>query len=529
MKRILILFILIIPLIFVGCSLDDIDPIVYKEDSKYKDDLNKKNIDYDVEKISLSKSYQNIEPNIEIIKKDMNLKLLVSLGLIESSGIDVKEIKQIDNEINIHIENQKDFRKSEILNPQILIDFKNLKSKNISDLKFNIISENYENIDIKLGINEVIDKVNSSFNLSVSNFPDVNIVKRSDKLLWDISYKNIFDKYNIKNPIINLSILVDANSGDIIKSSKDLISSYIDEGEILNYINDNSILYTKTINNSKDDNIINELLTFDVNTNEIQTIYKSKKDIRSVIPNSTVDYISILESDKEDNEICILETNNNKAYKVSLDKDIKPRTISWKNNEELYIVDNKEESSNIYSYNIKENDYNLEFNLDENIVDLKVEGKFLLLTEQDADSDDLNIYLRKNGKYVFNDSGFKPTILPDGKLFYLQNDKENHTNKFKIYDLNTNKTYANVDLNVSNYFVLEDNNIVLIEKNDSDNQYTLYKYNITEKNYKFITNIKNDNVFYNKDKELLYLDHMAPFEINESQIIYSIDLKKIKD
>jgi len=524
MKRILLSLTIIFTLLLLGC---DINPIIHNRTntSQKNSDID---IDYEVEKISMSKSYQHINPKIEVIKKDMNSKVLVSLGLMNSSGIDVTQIKKINEEINIHIKNQKKIRKSQIVNPQVLIDLKDIKYKDIENLNFNIINENYEPIRLKLGINEIIDKVNSNFNLSVNDFPDVNIISTSDQLLWDISYNNTFDKANINNPIINLSVLVDADTGDIVDSSKETISSFIDEGEILDYISDKFILYKKTKENKENKNIKSNLCIFDIDNNNTEIIYKSKADIQSAVPNSNFSYIGVLESNEENNEVYIVETNNKKAYKTSLNSNINPSIIRWKNNKELYIVDSKEESSNIYTYNIENNDFDLVSKVDKNIVDLKILNNSIFITEKKIDSDNLKFHLKSNwDETIFNDYGFKPNYINNNQIAYLKLDEESHNNRFEIYDLKEEKVYDSVDLNISHYFTLSNGNIILIEKNDSDNKYTMYKYNINEKSQELIATINNDNVYYNKNKGLLYIDHKAPFGSKKSQIIYSIDLDQL--
>lgn len=525
MKRILLFIIIILPLSTFGCNLEDNS----SGNLKYNSEVD---LDYKIEKITLSESYQNIEPNIEIINKDFNSKVLISLGLIKSSGVDIDKINKIEDEINIHIKNKTQFLKSKIVTPQILLELKDIDYKDMENYKFNIINDNYSPIDIKLSANEIIDRINSNFNISVMNFPDINIINKSDQILWEISYENIFDRDSLTTPIINFSVLVDANNGEIIESSKDLISSFIDEGEILNYVPNNLILYKKTENNIEedDDNLNSNLWSFDINNQKKEMIYKSNSNIKSAIPNSNTSNIAVLESNSKDSEIHIIETDSNKAYKISLNKNINPSTIYWKNNEELYIVDNSERSSNIYTYYMDKNDLDLSFKIDKNIIDLKFENNSLILTEKDPDSEDFKIHFQyEKDKSRFNDYGFKPFYINENKISYLKLNKDNHTNNLNIYDIEKDKVSDSIDLNISNYFPLDDENIILIEKNDSDNKYTLYQYNLKEKSNEFITNIKSDSVFYNEEQELLYVDHNIPFESDKSEIIYSIDLSKINN
>lgn len=532
MKRIFLLLIIILPLSIVGCSLEDSYPISYKEKTNNTNKSVEK-LDYKIENISLSQGYQNIEPGVEIINKDFTSKLLVSVGLVNSSGIDISEINRFEDQINIHIKNKGGFLKSQVVTPQILLELKDIDYKELENYKINIVNKNYSPIDIKFGVNEIIEKINSQFNISVVNFPSVNIINKSGEILWDISYENIFDKSNITSPVINLSVLVDADKGKVVESSKDLISSFIDEGEILYSIPNHLLIYKKIDYASKEGKGLNSnLWTFNINNGEREKIYKSKSDIQSVFPNSKFSNLAVLESTSENNEIYIIETKTNKAYKASINKNINPSLIQWKNNKELYIVDSREESSNIYIYNTKDNNYDFLFKLDKNIVDLKVENDVLILTEKENHSDNLKIHLQDNvGKFKskFSDYGFQPYYINNSLISYLKSNENDNSNSLNIYDIEKEKIYDSIDLNISNYFPIDNDEIILIEKNDSDNKYTLYQYKLEEKSYQAITSIKSDSVFYNKDKDLLYVDHTIPFESKRSQIIYSIDLSKINN
>src|SRR5699024_11975303 len=119
---------------------------------------------------------------------------------------------------------------------------------------------------------------------------------------------------NKKNyPIINLSVLVDEDNEDIVDSSKETISSFINEGEILDYISDKFILYKKTKENKENKNIKSNSCIFDIDNNNTEIIYKSKADIQSAVPNSNFSYIGVLESNEENNEVYIVETKIGRA------------------------------------------------------------------------------------------------------------------------------------------------------------------------------------------------------------------------
>ncbi len=56
----------------------------------------KKNLVSNWKLIVLSKGFQSTDPNVEILKKNNNLKLLASLGIVESSGVTIDKITKLD-------------------------------------------------------------------------------------------------------------------------------------------------------------------------------------------------------------------------------------------------------------------------------------------------------------------------------------------------------------------------------------------------------------------------------------------------
>src|SRR5690606_26009377 len=129
--------------------------------------------------------------------------------------------------------------------PQIILDLKNTKLTNFEDIKFNIVNENFEPISFKLELNDAINKVKSDFNVTANTVPEINLSNIDGRFIWNIVYNSIFDKDNPETPLVNLSVELDANSAEIIQSKKGFISSYIDEGHVLDYIMDKYILYRK--------------------------------------------------------------------------------------------------------------------------------------------------------------------------------------------------------------------------------------------------------------------------------------------
>jgi hypothetical protein len=142
MKHILsIILILFVAISLVGCKIDDL-PFLNRDTQVSVEDTELK---YKIDKVILSKGYQAIKPSVEVVKKNNDVKLLVSVGLIETSGVKVDQIVKKGNIINIHVLNELEEDNVQLAIPQIFIELVNAKAINLDDIKFNIINDNFSN------------------------------------------------------------------------------------------------------------------------------------------------------------------------------------------------------------------------------------------------------------------------------------------------------------------------------------------------------------------------------------------------
>ena len=240
MKKILFLLIIVLfTSLLNGCNSVDKKPFNIME-KRHEEKLS-----FRIENIVLSKGFQSTDPNVEILKKNNNLKLLASLGIVESSGVTIDKITKLDNNINIYINRLLDEGKVQLAIPQVMIEIQEPIVEKLESLNFNIINQNYEPIYLKFNKKQILNNIYSQFKISSNTIPTVTLTKPKDTIIWNISFQNIYDKENYKSPLINFNVKVDALTGEIIDSKKDNISSYIDDGHLLDYIPSNHILYKK--------------------------------------------------------------------------------------------------------------------------------------------------------------------------------------------------------------------------------------------------------------------------------------------
>ena len=507
----------------VGCRAGDV-PLLKKDTQTIVKD---EDIKYKIEKVILSKGFQSIEPNVEVVKKGNETHLIVSAGLLESSGISIDKIVNKNNIVNIHILNELDDEKDQLAVPQIIINIKNVKSLNLDELKFNIVNENYKPISIKLGLNDVITKVKSDFKVSTNSAPIINLSNINDKIIWKITYNSILDRDNPETPLVNLSVELDANSGEIIKSTKSFISSFIDEGKILDYVMDRYILYYKT--DVENDNYTETVWYFDIKNNIKSIVYYSNVKITSAAFSPDYKNISVIETDGTKSDLFIVSRDEKKAYKVFLEEGVKPTLIKWKDKNNLIILDGDGKNTDVYNYNIKDDEIESICSLDKNIIALSIFKDYYLLTEDHGIKENKMVLLTSDWEnFKFIDFGFFPRLISEDVVAYLKKNDKDDKNSLYLYDIKNNEEYDVIDLNISSISILPDDELFIVEKNKSNNDFTIYKYALKDKSLSLITNVNSEAVYYNPNRNLVYVDLVIPFESEKSEIIYSINLSKLK-
>ena len=529
-RRLLISSLICLVFLITACSSDEQNPIMIKDSNANSEILEEDNFVFDIDQIVLSRGFQNLEPNVEIIKRDDGFRLLTSLGLFETSGVKVTDINKSGDDINIHVENISNKNENQLAIPQVLIELKDVKLRSIENAKFNIINENYQPIKVKLSSNEVINKINSDFQIITNTSPEINIVSQSDRLFWVLNYKNILDKYNLETPIVNLSVKVDANSGELIRSSKNFISQFIDEGNILDYIPSNYILYRKIEPTLSGEDNWYSLWKYDITSNTKMALYSTNSEIVDAQYSPDYNSIAILESNDGANQLYILSKNDSKAYKAVFEHPVNPYIVRWKDSANLYILNKTDMTSIIYNYNIEDTTTSLVKHINSDIVGIQVKDDSTLITTRDGDTQKPSIQLLSNWIDLEVDlEGFMPRFISDKYIGYLAFYEKENINKLILLNRENKKVYDTIDLNVSNFFKIDDETIGIISKNQNNNDFTFHKYDMKNRELETIVSLTSDKAYYDGENQRLYIDFKVPFESTKSQIMsqimYSLNLK----
>ncbi len=510
-------------LLVPSCSRIDNTPLKVEDNVTFEEE----EVNYNIDQIVFSKSFQSTEPSVEIISSKNNVKILASLGLAEYSDIKINSVIKKGNVINIHVSGIKGNNPS-LSVPQIIMELNEL-TINKENTKFNIVFDDYTQLKIKHGINDIINKLQSQFKISTNRLPIYSLLKEDNSIVWNIFYKGVFDRENPTMPLINLSVLIDANSGEIMESEKTVISSSLDHGHILDYVPENHILYKKSIVNGNGSGKSNEQL-WHINplTKEKTHLYSSDSKISAAQFNLDNSYISLIETNEEKSDLFILSFEDKRVIKIPFKTKFNPKRMTWKDKNILYLMGNDESSSTIYSYNIESNETKLLIKIDKVIDNFIVKDNIFIATEKVGDEVNKNIYQTSDwSSYKLIDKGFNIKFLSKDLIAYLKKEEKSDNNFLYIYNIKNGETVNVIEGNISNFSLYNEDELIYVKQNSNNADYTIAKYSISDNSTEDITTIIGNRVYYDKNNKIIYLNILSPLEDNKGEMIYSIDLDKL--
>lgn len=521
-KVILPIFVAFLVLVLTSCT-----DLNFPNEKSADNKIEEKSIKYKIEKIILSKGYQSLEPNVKILEKDKTVKILVSLGLFESSGIEINKITKNNNEINIYTNRLLENDNTQLTIPQAIVKLSISDEEDLEDIKFNIINGNYDPIELKFGKAEILNKIYAQFKIAPNTTPEVNLVREKESFIWNIDFNSISDKDNLEAPLVDLHIKADANTGEIVHTNKKVISEYIDDGLILDYISDQNLLYKQDQIDSKKDTDM--LWMYNLKNGEKEKIYETKDSIYSAHFSPDNRNIALIENDEEVSNIYLINVNEKTAKKITPIDYKNTWNIKWKDEDNLYFINNDTKNkSTLFKYNISNKDAERVFSVDKNISDFDFRGETFIFTQLNEKKVNENIYITEDGSTIVEiDKGYRISFLDDDSIVYLKNLEEEDSDIIYIYNLKNSSKISETELNIKDYIKLDSNNLLIIAKNSCNNDYTLVKYNIIDKLLEPIAEITGEVFFYDKVLNKGYISISPPIENDKKHTIYSIDLNKV--
>lgn len=524
-KRFLIFPVFIIALLLSGCSLGDL-PFLTKINVKATS-YNENDFEFLVEKVLLSKGYQNTEPRVELVSKLDENRILIFPGLVKSSGMEVSSINIEDNVVNISIVNSS-YSSAELVIPQISILLTKWDNKNLDKLSFNIINENYQPIKINYGIVDVLNKVQADFKISTDSYPEISLLEKDNLILWKIDYDNIFDIENKEIPIIDLELLVNSENGQVLMSKKGLISSFLDEGEILSLDRKHGFLYSKK--KLEHQTSTTEIWFYSFLNSTRTKAYTTQSEITSAIFRPDGLAIAVIEKSGDLSTPYIIDLPDNRVTKIVLKENQMPEQINWKTNDELSILCSfQSNQSNIFLYNTRDNTLKTALTAVFDIASFSQFGDKILLSEYNDNTKNNMIKLWIPGEgFAFIGPGYAPQIINENFAAYIEKDAKSEMESLHIFDLNTLENKYKISNTIKAFKVISPTEIYITETSDGNSCYKSSILNIEDKELHPIGNINSAKSFYHSDSGLVYLNLSLPYEENSPKIIFSIPKDELK-
>ena len=259
-------------------------------------------------------------------------------------------------------------------------------------------------------------------------------------------------------------------------------------------------------------------------------MYTSDYKIQSAQFSFDKSYISLIETNEDKQNLYIISFEDKRVFKISFETNFNPRRMRWKDNDTLYLLGNDENTSTIYTYSVENNETKIINKLDRIFDNLVIEDNLFIVTEKLENEFNRNIYITSDWHgYKLIDKGFNVRFLSQDLIAYLKRNEKSDSNFLYIYDLKDDKIVKIIEGNISNFSLINKEELIYVNQNTNHADYTLIKYSIRDNTTEDITTIIGDRIYYDENNHTVYLNILLPFEDNKTEMIYSINLDKLNN
>jgi len=523
MKRNLFaILILALAILVTGCSS------TYNAVNQSPEDQETLSLDYEIEQVVLTKGYQNTEPKVELIQKNNETRLVVYPGLLKSAGVQVEEITMDGGKISISLVNQ-DNPNSELVIPQITVHLTDVDMSRAAGAAFSIVNKNYTPIRVNYGIVDVLNKLKADMKISSSTSPQVRLVEDGEKLLWEVVYENIFDRDSKEVPLINLKAVVDSGSGQLVMSSKSLISSLVAEGKVLSFDQDHGMIYTNDLTGNSG-SFTSSLWLYDTTWGEKYFLYGTNNRIESAEFSHNGENIAFIENDGTHSMLYIIQLENMKVIKVSLPGDFTPNKAVWGDGDLLFISETPVFGrTRIMKYDILNNNLDASYTFELPIINLTISKDTFAVAERDGENTNRRLHISYGGgPFQLIGMGWNLISLDKDRIGYLEQDQKVNSNALVVYDAKQGKESYRIQRNFSAISYVGDDKLLLVERVNGGNDFSLSIFDVKDGSEVTLGRSQSEKVYLNMDSGVLLVDLLIPFKSEMSEIIYAIKLENLK-
>ncbi len=508
-------------LTLTACKANDNIPLI---DSSLST-IAETNMEYKVEKTILLKGFQSIIPNVEMIEKERGRFFLVNLGIVECSMASIDSISRVNNEINIYTSIKKEWGKSDLVVPQVLLELDDIHDLELKDLKFNIIPRNYNPISIKFDKSQVLNKIYTQFKYTNNTMPIVSLSKENNEYIWNVKLNNTFIKDNPSSSLYMLKAKVNSNSGELLEAKPILLSEVIDKGRILGFSSDKLIAYVQkeTVEDADSENI----WLYDINSHEKHKIYSTHNSIYAAEFSPNLKKLAIIEHNGKLTDLYIVDLKSMLIQKITPMDYKHTWNIEWKGNDLLYAVN---KNSSVILFDTSKNEEKVLFTVKINVSDFDVYDDTFVFVEMDSSKDLSSIYIKENEKRLKKiDYGRGSEFISKDKLVYTR--KAGKEDKFELFlrDLNVDEEKTLTDFDVRNFLIIDENNILIVSKNNSSTDFSVYLYNLKENEPTLLGQVLDKNIFYSPSLNTAFFSIVPPTDNADSSFIYGINFDNLME
>jgi len=487
------------------------------------------NIKYDVEQTILSKGFQSIIPNVEVLEKGLNGTFLVNLGVVECSMASVDSISRVNNEINIFTSIKKEWGKTDIVVPQIKLKIKNIDDAEISDLKFNIIPVNYTPIDLKFDKTQVLNKIYTQLKYTNNTAPNVSLVKENDEFIWNIKLNNTFAKDNPSSPLYMVKAKISSVTGELIEAKPILLSQIIDSGKILDFADDKYIVYSQKeiIEKSETESI----WLYDITDSNKQKVYSTHNHIYSTKLSPDLKKLAIIEHNGKLSDLYVVDLDKTVVQKITPMDYKHIWNINWKDNNTLYGINNDDKNkSSVILFNIENNNQEVISTVRLNVSSFDIYEDTFAFVDSDFDKDISHVYIKEKDKRLKKiDYGIDCKFADENSLLYIKKLEKEDKFQLYLYNLKENEEKLVLDLDVRKFIIIDKDNILAVTKNTSSTDYSLHLHNLKENKTTLLGQVLDKNIFYSSQLNTAFFSVVPASENPNSEFIYGVDFNKLTE
>lgn len=487
------------------------------------------NLEYKIEKTILSKGFQSIIPNVELLEKESGRFFMVNLGAVECSMADIDGISRVNNEVNIYTSVKKEWGKSDIVVPQITLAIKNIEDAELKNLKFNIVPINYKPINIKFDKTQVLNKIYTQFKYANNTMPSVVLSKENNEYIWNIKLNNTFIKDDPSSPLYMFNAKVNSDNGEIIEAKPTLLSDTIGKGKILDFANDKLLAYVQK--ETVEDGDLENIWIYDINNSEKQKAYSTHNFIYSAKFSPDLKKLAVIEHNGKLTDLYIADLESKLIQKITPIDYKHTWNIEWKNNNLLYAINNVEsQKSSVIIFDILKNEPEVMLNVNLNVSSFDVYDDTFAFIEKNTDNDLPTIYIKKNEKRLKKiDYGLSCDFISEDKLLYTKKIGKEDKYELYLYDLHENEEKPLADCDVRKFITIDQENVLIVSKDSSSTDYNVYIYNLKKKELDLLGQVLDKNIFYSPSLNTAFFSTVPPADTSDSSYIYKINFDNLKE